>query len=70
MVSSEDKELNIKELVERFRVCWEVWPEYRIVRGEKRQIGYALELSGTHEPGVEHDVPPRSLGVPREPHPR
>ena len=57
MVSSEDKELNIKELVERFRVCWEVWPEYRIVRGEKRQIGYALELSGTHEPGVEHPTP-------------
>ena len=57
MESNEDKERNIRALVERFRVCWEVWPEYMIVRGEKRQIGYVLEISGTHEPGVEHPTP-------------
>ena len=57
MTSNVDKELDTKKLVERFRICWEVWPEYMIVRGEKRQIGYALELSGTHEPGVEHPSP-------------
>lgn len=57
MESNEDKELEMKELVERYRVCWEVWPEYTSVRGERRQIGFALELSGTHEPGVEPPLP-------------
>jgi hypothetical protein len=47
----------LRELVERFGVCWKVWPELAYVGGEKRQIGYQLELAGTHEPGVEHPQP-------------
>ena len=47
----------IAGLVQRFRVCWEVWPEYRIVDHETRQIGFSLELYGTHEPHVEHPTP-------------
>lgn len=47
----------IAGLVERFRVCWEVWPEYRFVGSEKRQIGFSLELYGTHEPQVAHPTP-------------
>jgi hypothetical protein len=46
-----------RELVERFRVCWEVWPEYTFINHEKRQIGFALDLSGTHEGGGEHPEP-------------
>ncbi len=49
--------LVLKELVERFRVCWEVWPEYVYVGREKRQVGFALELYGTHEPGTGHVDP-------------
>ena len=45
------------ELVQRYRVCWEVWPDYVVVAGRKRQIGFQLELSGTHERGVEHPTP-------------
>jgi len=48
---------SIVELVERFRVCWEAWPEYLYVGQEKRQVGFALELCGTHEPGTEHPGP-------------
>ncbi len=48
---------NLQELVRRFRVCWDVWPEYVVVGKETRQIGFELELSGTHEAGVEHAVP-------------
>ena len=51
-----DAEL-MANLVERFRVCWEVWPEYTVVNHEKRQIGFSLELYGTHEPHVEHPTP-------------
>ncbi len=47
----------LKELVQRFRVCWKVWPEFIYVNDEKRQIGYELELAGTHEPWVEHPDP-------------
>lgn len=46
--SSED----LKELVRRYRICYEVWPEYEMVGGQKSQIGLALELSGTHEPDI------------------
>ena len=47
----------LREVVGHFRVCWEVWPECIFVGHEKRQIGFALELSGTHAPGVEHPSP-------------
>jgi len=48
---------NLAELVQRFRVCWKAWPEYTYVRGERRQIGYELELAGTHEQGACHLEP-------------
>jgi hypothetical protein len=48
---------DLRELVERFRVCWEVLPNYYYVKKEKRQIGFILELAGTHEAGVEHPLP-------------
>ncbi len=47
----------LREIVTRYRVCWQVWPEYLTVGKEKRQIGFELELSGTHEPGVQHPEP-------------
>ena len=47
----------LREHVGRFRVCWESRPEYLCIRSEKRQIGFVLELAGTHEPGVEHPEP-------------
>lgn len=47
----------LRELVQRYQVCWEVWPEFIMVGREKRQIGFALELSGTHERSVEHPTP-------------
>jgi len=49
--------LVLKELVRQFRVCWEVWPEHIAVAGQRRQVGFALELSGTHEPAVDHPTP-------------
>lgn len=47
----------LRELVQRYRVCWESWPELLMLKREKRQIGFSLELSGTHERGVEHPSP-------------
>lgn len=53
LTDQKQKEL-LAELVGRFRVCWEVGPEYAYVEQERRQVGFALELYGTHEPWVEH----------------
>jgi hypothetical protein len=47
----------LKQLVQRFRVCWETLPDYYYVKGQKRQIGFVLVLAGTHEAGVEHPEP-------------
>ncbi len=47
----------LKEFVERFQICWEALPDYYYVKKEKRQIGFTLELTGTHEQGVEHPEP-------------
>ena len=44
-------------LVRNFRVCWEVWPEHMVVAGQKRQVGFTLELNGTHAPDMEHPEP-------------
>ena len=47
----------LKEFVQRFRICWEALPDHYYVKKEKRQIGFTLELTGTHESGVEHPEP-------------
>ena len=57
----------IKDLVQRFRVCWEAHPEQALVsvvdrkqarvNRELRKIGFSLVLYGTHQPGTEHVSP-------------
>jgi hypothetical protein len=47
----------IKALVERFRVCWEVYPLQILVKEGIRKIGFDLELYGTPECGTEHISP-------------
>lgn len=42
---------SLADLVKRYEVCWEVWPEYLLVNGKERQVGFELELCGTHEAG-------------------
>jgi hypothetical protein len=44
-----DELSKLKELVKQHKVCWEVWPEYHIAgKGQKIQIGFELDLIGTH----------------------
>src|SRR5581483_9320478 len=44
----------LEKLVRRYQVCWDVWPEEAMVEGKRRQIGFELELSGTHLPEVSN----------------
>lgn len=62
MVSDQIQEL--KNLITRHRVCWEVWPLFYLDRnGDKVQIGFDLEVIGTHsneqqtlEPGSQESA--------------
>ena len=57
MGSEETTPLLLRESVQRFKVCWKVWPECIYVGDQKRQVGYQLELAGTHEAEVAHPRP-------------
>jgi len=65
MVEVQNQPASLADLVDRFQVCWEVWPEQIIVDKERRQIGFCLELSGTHEmtAGQGHSECPECLHV-------
>lgn len=47
----------LADLVREFQVCWEVSPVYTYVKQERKEVGFILELYGTHEPWVEHPTP-------------
>ena len=51
----------LKDLVEMHQVCYEVWPELLIVKGQRVKVGFDLELVGTHE----HGTSTMSPGCPR-----
>ena len=43
----------LRTLVERFRVCWDSFPEWSQIGGERKQTGAIVEIYGTHDvPGV------------------
>lgn len=61
MNKSEETINRLKSLIEKHRVCYEVWPMYLMVKGEKEKVGFELMLSGTNDheggqavPGCEH----------------
>lgn len=39
----------LRDLIQRHRVCYEVWPDYLMAGEKKVQVGFELQLSGTHE---------------------
>lgn len=51
----------LKDLIRRHKVCYEVWPENLVSNGQVVKVGFALEIEGTHEhpdskvaPGCPH----------------
>lgn len=48
---SEVNELELRELVEKHTVRYEVWMEYGMVNGAVRPVGFELDLLGTHDHG-------------------
>lgn len=50
-------ESTICDLIQRYKVCWEVWPECNMNHAHLEKIGFELELLGTHAEGTEHVSP-------------
>ena len=47
----------IRDLIQRYKICWEVWPECIVNNSHLDKIGFELELLGTHAEGTGHVSP-------------
>ena len=47
----------VKELVAQHTVCYEVYPDRLLVRGELRTVGYEVQLLGSHARGSTRMTP-------------
>lgn len=47
----------VRELIQRYKICWEVWPEFVPNNGHLEKTGFDLELLGTHAEGTDHVSP-------------
>jgi hypothetical protein len=47
----------LQELVERYQVCWDVYPHEEIWNGRRIQTGFDVELYGTHRRDIEDASP-------------
>lgn len=57
MVNTASREERLRDLVRLHQICYEVWPEYWPDRRGKVQVGFDLQLYGTHERKDEHPSP-------------
>lgn len=48
---------DLQALIERYQVCWDVFPHEEMWNGARLQTGFDLELYGTHQRGVTHPSP-------------
>lgn len=50
-------EAEIRDLIKRYKICWEVWPEWIVNNSRLAKRGFELELLGTHVEGTDHISP-------------
>ena len=52
-MTTDSSDSAIRSLVERYKVCWDSFPEWAQTNGERKQTGVVVELYGTHDaPGI------------------
>ena len=61
LMAQEETINQLRDLIRRHKVCYEVWPENLVVNGQIVKVGFDLELDGVHEhmdnrvqPGCPH----------------
>lgn len=50
-------EVTVREFIQRYKICWEVWPEEIYTNSHLEQTGFELELLGTHPDGIRNVSP-------------
>ncbi len=55
MTSMATAMMALTDLVRRYKVCWEVWPEYTVIGKRIQQVGFELELLGSAKDVEEFD---------------
>jgi hypothetical protein len=45
---------NLDGLLRSYAMLWQLWPQYAVLHGERRQIGFELELIGSHTLDPNH----------------
>jgi hypothetical protein len=48
---------DLEALIDRYGVCWDVFPHEEIWNGTRLQTGFDLELYGTHDASMSHPSP-------------
>ena len=56
-VGAAANEVVARDLIQRYKVCWEVWPEWVVEKSHLEKTGFELELLGTHAEGTEQVSP-------------
>lgn len=57
MNGAAEHESAIRDLIRRYKICWEVWPEWAGSNSHLEKTGFDLELLGTHAEGTDHVSP-------------
>ena len=47
----------LRDLVQKHQVCYEIWPDFLIVGGEKRKVGFEIKLFGVDGHRSAHLLP-------------
>ncbi len=44
----------VQSLVAEYSVFWQFWPQFEQIHGERRLVGFELELIGSHTSDLNH----------------
>ncbi|HZW92835.1 MAG TPA: hypothetical protein VFF64_07775 [Candidatus Eremiobacteraceae bacterium] len=47
----------VQSLVAEYSVFWQFWPQFEQIRGERRLVGFEVELIGSHTSDLNHVDP-------------
>jgi hypothetical protein len=47
----------VQSLVTEYGVFWQFWPQFEQIHGERRLVGFEVELIGSHTSGLNHVDP-------------
>jgi hypothetical protein len=47
----------VQSAIAKYGVFWQLWPQFDSTGGERRQVGFEVELIGFHTPDLNHVDP-------------